>query len=205
MDVNKIREKISDSEVILVGIGKEFALCEKEENKTELLECYNKLASLVEGKRHFIITTNTDALIYESGLERDKIVAPCGDIHRWQCKDACTKEVWDVKPETCPHCNGEVVPNIWTSKPYVEEGYISQWQVYTRWLTYTINRKLVLLELGEGFETPTVMRWPFEKIAYMNEKAYLIRVGAKFSQITEELSNKAMSVSCHSLEFVKQL
>ena len=206
MDFHQIMEKMNDSDVILIATGKELAYSENTKEKKEiLLDSYNKIAKLVEGKRHFIITTNTDGLIYDSEIEQDKIVAPCGDIHRFQCKDACTKEVWDEKPECCPHCNGEVVPNVWTFKPYVEEGYLEQWQVYTRWLQYTINKKLIILELGEGFDAPTVMRWPFEKIAYMNQKAYLIRVGAKFSQITEELTDKATAVPIHSLEFLKEL
>ena len=42
---------------------------------------------------------------------------------------------------------------------------------YMKWQTGTINRSLVILELGEGFATPTVMRWPFEKIIYFNRKS----------------------------------
>ena len=47
----------------------------------------------------------------------------------------------------------------------------------------TLNRKLLLLELGEGFEAPGFIRWPFENITFINNKAKLYRIHAKLSKI----------------------
>ena len=47
---------------------------------------------------------------------------------------------------------------------------------YLSWQAGTVNRTLTILELGEGFASPTVMRWPFEKIIFFNRKALLYRV-----------------------------
>lgn len=38
-----------------------------------------------------------------------------------------------------------------------------QWNGYTGWLAGTLNRTTVLLELGEGFAHPSLIRWPFER------------------------------------------
>ena len=49
------------------------------------------------------------------------------------------------------------------------------WKHYTLWLSCTLNRNTVLLELGENYKDPSLIRWPFEKTAMLNNKAYLFR------------------------------
>lgn len=80
-----------------------------------------------------------------------------------------------------------------------------QWQKYTRWLAMTINRKLLVLELGEGFQTPTVIRWPFEKTVYFNQKSHMYRVNQTLSQVTEEIGSRAVAVAENSVEWVVKL
>lgn len=77
-----------------------------------------------------------------------------------------------------------------------------EWDGYMKWLAGTLNKKTVLLELGEGFEHPSLIRWPFEKTASLNNKAYLYRVHKKFYQITDELKEKAAAVKADSVEFM---
>lgn len=64
---------------------------------------------------------------------------------------------------------------------------------------------MLVLELGEGFLNPAVMRWPFERMVMINQKAELIRVGEKFSQIPEEIKEKGIAVPLSSLKFVTEL
>lgn len=232
MDYNKIIQKIKEAEIILVGIGEELAFpYENEmlylennkkneiiwkdrlkyyhdleegiwsEEKKKYLEIYKKLGKILKGKDYFILTTNIDALIFYSDLEKNKIAAPCGDIRRQQCHDM-SHGVWKVEEENCPICNRPGSPNIIQSKPYNEIGYQMQWEVYKKWLQKTINKKIVLLELGEGFQTPTVIRWPFEKIAFINQKAYFYRVNEKFPQISAELSEKGEAIKENGIDFI---
>lgn len=49
-----------------------------------------------------------------------------------------------------------------------------QWNGYMNWLSRTLNRKLVILELGEGFLQPTIIRWPFEKTVMINRNPVCI-------------------------------
>ena len=44
------------------------------------------------------------------------------------------------------------------------------WKSYTLWLSCTLNRNTVLLELGENYKDPSLIRWPFEKTAMLNNK-----------------------------------
>ncbi len=80
-----------------------------------------------------------------------------------------------------------------------------QWNAYTEWLSRTLNRKLVILELGDNFLRPSVMRWPFEKTAELNLKACMFRVHKTFSQIPDELKGKAFPVKADSVEFMASL
>lgn len=85
--------------------------------------------------------------------------------------------------------------------PFDEALTEEAWNHYTDWLSRTLNRKLVILELGEGFMQPTVIRWPFEKTAAINQKAYLYRVHKTFYQISDEIKEKASAVKADSVEF----
>lgn len=76
-----------------------------------------------------------------------------------------------------------------------------EWNRYTEWLSRTLNRKLMILELGEGFKHPSVIRWPFERTVMINHKAYMYRIHKTFYQITDEICEKAAAVKADSVEF----
>ena len=76
------------------------------------------------------------------------------------------------------------------------------WKHYTLWLSCTLNRNTVLLELGENYKDPSLIRWPFEKTAMLNNKAYLFRVHKIFSQVPEELSGKSCPLAEVSFKLV---
>ena len=48
-----------------------------------------------------------------------------------------------------------------TAAPKVE-GQEKQWEAYMNWLSCSLTHELTILELGEGFADPMVMRWPFD-------------------------------------------
>ena len=64
---------------------------------------------------------------------------------------------------------------------------------------------LSALELGVGFSKPGVIRFPFEKTAFFNQKSLMVRVNGKLSQITEELAERAESISEPSVAWVQKL
>ena len=137
-----------------------------------------------------------------------RIVAPCGNETWRQCSQACTRDIWEpgeIPDDICPHCGAPLTGNTMETGTYIEEGYLPQWNRYMQWLSGTLNKKLLILELGVGFEHPGVVRFAFEKTAYFNQKARMYRVNQTFSQITEELQGKAISIPENSVEWVKSL
>lgn len=79
------------------------------------------------------------------------------------------------------------------------------WNNYTKWLQLTLNKNLLIIELDVGFEVPTVIRWPFEKIAMLNNKAYMYRINDKFYQMPEENNGKGIGVKSTVCDFLDSI
>ena len=211
----EVREKIKEAQKVLIGIGKEWALRDDEKDirlrhlsdpsQYDLKAAYEELYQLIQDKDYYIVTTLTDGAIYEMPFDKNRIVAPCGNIHWRQCSKACTKDIWEegeVPDDICPHCKAPLTGNTLKAETYIEEGYLPRWKDYMKWQTGTINRSMVILELGEGFSTPTVMRWPFEKIIYFNQKSKLYRINENFYQLPKEAEERGVSVHENSVRWM---
>ena len=211
----EVMEKIKEAQKVLIGIGKEWALRDDERDirfchltdpsQADLKAAYEALYDLIKEKDYYIVTTLTDGAVYEMPFDKNRIVAPCGNIHWRQCSKACTKDIWEeseVPDDVCPHCKAPLTGNTIKAETYIEEGYLPRWKDYMKWQTGTINRSLVILELGEGFATPTVMRWPFEKIIYFNRKSRLYRINESFYQLPKEAEERGVSVHENSVRWI---
>lgn len=211
----EVMEKIKEAQKVLIGIGKEWALRDDEKDirfchltdpsQADLKAAYEALYDLIKEKDYYIVTTLTDGAVYEMPFDKNRIVAPCGNIHWRQCSKACTKDIWEeseVPDDVCPHCKAPLTGNTIKAETYIEEGYLPRWKDYMKWQTGTLNRSLVILELGEGFATPTVMRWPFEKIIYFNRKSRLYRINESFYQLPKEAEERGVSVHENSVRWM---
>lgn len=191
-----------------------------------ILDAYGQLTSLLEGKDYFIVSLCTDDLIYETELDPSRIVTPCGGWRAMQCGrecvtdqeplvtdenvmrellssiDECDGELDAIDFPVCAECSAPLWFNQISAPEYREEGYLPQWQKYTRWLMGTLNRKICILELGVGMQFLQIIRFPFEKVAYVNQKAYFYRVHSRLYQLTEELKGKGVSVPQNPVDFL---
>ena len=206
-EYGSLEERLEHASKVLVGIGAEWREERCRDRGSGVGQAYQKLYQLIQGKDYFIVTTNTDAAIFHSPLDGNRITAPCGNVTWRQCSKSCTKDIWEpgeIPDDICPHCGAPLTGNTIDADDYIEEGYLPQWQNYTRWLAATVNRELLVLELGEGFKTPTVIRWPFEKTVRYNRKSFFYRVNEKFAQLAEGIQERAVSVERNSVEWVME-
>ena len=202
----ELRSRIEEAEKVLVGLGAEWS---KNAGK-DMGAAYEALAKLLEGKDYFIVRVNVDGEIFHSSLDEKRITAPCGNVHWYQCRAACTKDIWEegeVPDGICPHCGEPLIPNTVEAEHYIEEGYLISWRAYTQWLGRTLNRRLEVLELGAGMAMRElqVIRWPLEKTVFFNKKAHMYRINGEFPQISDEIGDKAQAVRENSVEFVEKL
>ena len=219
---NDYIKDLDESDLFKYAIVKNTLLNEKDELAKKYLKAYNNLCEMLSNKNYFIVSTVYDDLIYSSELKKDRITTPCGSIDLLHNDCECDNSIIDgknfykdiyeeylkngvINRESFPVCNTckkPLSPNIITGSNYNEEGYINSWNNYTKFLQGTINKKLLLIELGVDYKTPTVIKWPFEKIAFFNKKSKLIRISDKFYHISEEIKSNSIGINMNSLEYI---
>lgn len=84
--------------------------------------------------------------------------------------------------------------------PFVYPEDEENWNDYMKWLGYTLNRHLLVLELGAGFANPMVIRFPFEKTVFLNQKSKMYRVHPTLPQVTAEIGERGTAVSADPLQ-----
>lgn len=85
---------------------------------------------------------------------------------------------------------------------YNESPYLENWDKYMKYLSGTVGSKLLILELGVSLDYPTVIRWPFEKVVFINKKAHLIRVHHKLFHHTPEIGDRTDSIQMDSVDYI---
>lgn len=180
-----------------------------------------RLAALLKDKNHFVVSVSTNGETAHVG----RVVMPCGAAFRKQCANGCAGVLEELTDEdraglehffegsckgkaglgVCPECGAPMILNNIYAENYNEEGYLEQWRLYMKWLQGTLNRRLLVLELGVGMRFPSVIRWPFEKAAFFNQKAYFCRVNENLYQLTKELAQKGCGISKNAIDWLGQL
>jgi NAD-dependent SIR2 family protein deacetylase len=180
----------------------------------EALQPYSDLFRLINNKRHFIVTTNVDGQLQKAGFDKNLIFAPQGDYALFQCERPCSQEVYDNKTAIhamlenmaspfeirasdiplCPRCGSLLMPNLRCDMNFVEQPHLQNTERYERFLVEMFGSKLVLLELGVGFNTPSIIRFPFETIALKYPSTILIRVNRDDAATLSGNTGKAISI-----------
>jgi hypothetical protein len=73
----------------------------------------------------------------------------------------------------CERCGAPYTLNVIQNKNYDMHGYQLDWERYTKWLSGSVNRKLLLLEIGADERIPGLIHGPFAKISELNLKSTL--------------------------------
>lgn len=175
-------------------------------------DVYQKLLKLVEDKEYFVLTTNVEHQFWINGFEDERIFATQGDYGLLQCEKGCHDKLypnrdqvfeWVEKTEDfkipsemvpkCPVCGGEMDLNLRKDNYFVED---AKWHEmndnYSNFLN-KIDGKFVFLEIGVGFNTPGIIRYPFEQMTYNNDDATLIRLNLDYPQAIPENKDKTIS------------
>jgi len=226
---SRVLDLIDDADLILIGIGKEFEKSVFQRSK-DALNALNRLAEVLEKKNYFVVSICTNDIASCSDLKHDRVVQPCGTVSLKQCINKCenglqtlteaesfflTEKLNNSIPcgdwqsiyqeeflGNCPECGARLVLNTVYTESYDENGYLKDWSRYTKWLQGTLNKKLCILELGVDLTYPSIIRWPFEKIAFYNQKAHFIRVNEKLYHMSEEIKDKGISVSKNAVQWL---
>lgn len=159
-------------------------------------DLYKQLLELVKDKDYFVISTNVDDQFLKSGFNPDKVFATQGSYRYLQCAKACHNKLYDAteldkkmldntSPDLkiptelvpkCPVCGGPMELNLRKDNYFVEdEHWHKQSQAYHNYLNDAEDDKTLLLELGVGYNTPSIIRFPFETMTNKFSKWNLAR------------------------------
>lgn len=178
------------------------------------LEAYNNLFKIVKNKNYFVITTNVDGQFKKAGFDQTRVFEVQGSYGKMQCSLGCHNKLYDdtrlvkrmlksknnLKVDSnlipkCPVCGSKMEINIRKDAFFVED---DNWHKlnnsYEEFININKNKKLVLIELGVGFNTPGIIRFPFEQLVFTNDNIILIRINDKYSDMAYELQDKAFCV-----------
>lgn len=179
-------------------------------------EVYQNLLRLVEDKNYFVITSNVDGLFAQHGFDEAKIYTPQGDFKYMQCYTPCTRQVWESKPvieaalsfldkstqeltnpdviPKCKFCGGAASMNVRGGDFFLHDPHEEQYDKFQKWLQSTIPKKLVILEIGAGFNTPTVIRHRMEHITRQHPSANMVRINMQYEELPRSLVEHGLGV-----------
>ncbi len=191
---------------------------------------YQKLHAIIRDRDFYVITSNADGMFIKSGFEKDRVFQAQGNYERLTCTMSCSPETWDTKPfidrildhidyetlqvedpaflPTCPHCGAPLFVAF-----RAREEYRQQAANYQHWLQEALGRTLVVMEIGVGFNTPGVIRWPFERLVNIHDDVSFFRINCDYRdfantarpEIPNEIRSKSLSVNADAGEVIEAL
>ncbi len=174
------------------------------EERGTLLECCGKLQNWLEDK-----DADREEETQKNPVLSGEVLRALEQIGRISEKEEISSLLKGRIPGDllgkCPRCGAGMILNVVQAKHYDERGYLSDWQSYTKWLQGSVNRKLLVLELGVGMQFPGVIRIPFEKIAFLNQKAKMYRIHENLYQFPEQLGEKGVGIAENTIDWLNNL
>jgi len=114
----------------------------------------------------------------------------------------------------CKNCGADMFMNVRGGDWFMEEPNLAARQAYLQWLQRRLEKIereksgkfLVILEIGAGFNTPSVLRWPNESLAEESESVRLIRLNLSHPEVPEDIENvRAVGIDSDALVALKEL
>ncbi len=194
--------------------------------RPEAFELYRRLYDLVRNRNYFVITTNVDGQFRKAGFASDKLFEVQGDYGLMQCAVGCHPKTYSDKETVenilrhshdltvdrqyvpvCPVCGGNMDVHVRKNGFFVQdEDWVKAAVRYEKFMAeYAATKRIVLLELGIGYNTPTIIRYPFEQITYRNPDATLIRLNSEYPDGPVETAARTISFTENMQEVITDL
>ncbi|MDR1620069.1 MAG: hypothetical protein LBS18_05355, partial [Clostridiales bacterium] len=192
---------------------------------TPATELYKELFRLVKEKRYFVITTNVEHQFIKAGFPAEKVYAVQGNYGYFQCARGCHNTLYDNEEQVkamvahthdcriptflipkCPVCAGEMDAYIRHNEYFVQdENWYKAESHYIGFLKSRKGKSTVFIELGVGFNTPGIIRIPFEQMTCQNRNTTLIRVNRDFPQGVKENTNRTIAFTEDMAQIIEAL
>ncbi|HJB18942.1 MAG TPA: Sir2 silent information regulator family NAD-dependent deacetylase [Candidatus Bariatricus faecipullorum] len=186
---------------------------------------YQDLLELVKEKEYFVLTTNVDHCFQKAGFDKKRLFYTQGDYGLLQCSEPCCQETWDneeiirqmVKEQKdmripaelvphCPRCGKPLTTNLRADDTFVQdEGWYRASERYSRFLETHQGEKVLFLELGVGFNTPGIIKYPFWQMTYQNPEATYACINYGDAAAPGEIAERSICIDGDIGEVLKEL
>lgn len=173
---------------------------------------YQNLLRLVKDKDYFVLTTNVDHCFQKAGFDKKRLFYTQGDYGLFQCSEPCRRETFDnegivksmaeqqrdmrIPPSLiprCPHCGRPLTMNLRADDKFVEDqGWHAAAGRYSDFLRRHKNATVLFWELGVGYNTPVIIKYPFWRMTAANEKATYACVNLGKSPCPKEIEPQSI-------------
>ena len=177
-------------------------------------ELYRDLLDVVKDKNYFVITTNVDHQFQLAGFDKNRLFYTQGDYGLFQCSTPCHNKTYDnedfihkMLKETkdnkipsylipkCPICGKEMTTNLRCDDKFVEDdGWHKAAENYQKFLEDNKNKKILFLELGVGWNTPVIIKYPFIRMTHQFNKAYYVCINKGDNYVPDEIKSKSLII-----------
>lgn len=175
---------------------------------------YSDLLKAVSDKDYFVLTTNVDHRFQLAGFDKKRLFYTQGDYGLWQCSEPCCNETFDnenavrtmVKEQCnmkipdeliprCPHCGKPMAMNLRCDNSFVQdEGWYTAAERYEEFIRRHRNLHILFLELGVGFNTPGIIKYPFMQMTAENPKAIYACINMNEAYAPDEIADRAICI-----------
>ena len=175
---------------------------------------YDELLALVKDKDYFVLTTNVDHCFQKAGFDRKRLFYTQGDYGLFQCSQPCCQQTWDnetvirqmveqqkdmrVPSELvphCPNCGKPMSMNLRSDDTFVQdEGWYAAAERYSEFARRHQGMKTLYLELGVGYNTPGIIKYPFWQAVYRNREAAYACINYGDAAAPQEIAEQSICI-----------
>ena len=186
---------------------------------------YDDLLKLVQDKDYFVITTNVDHCFQKAGFDKKRLFYTQGDYGLFQCSEPCCQETFenetviremvkrqkDMKVPTellpvCPHCGKPLTMNLRCDDTFVEdEGWHRAAERYENFLRTREGQKILFLELGVGYNTPVIIKYPFWQMTAKNPNAIYACINQGQAVCPQEIKKRSICIDADIGQVLRSL
>lgn len=188
-------------------------------------EPYRDLLRLVQDKDYFVLTTNVDHQFQLTGFDKSRLFYMQGDYGLWQCSKACHNKTYDNEAAVrqmvenqhnmkipaelvprCPVCGEPMAMNLRCDDTFIQDkGWFAAQRRYNQFLKEHEGMRLLLLELGVGFNTPGIIKLPFWNMTMHNKRATYACINAGEAICPEEMDTQSICINADIGKALKML
>ena len=176
---------------------------------------YKRLFELVKDKDYFVLTTNVDHQFQKAGFDKKRLFYTQGDYGLFQCSEPCHDQTYDNEEiikdmiefqedmkipadliPKCPKCGKPLTMNLRSDDKFVEdEGWHRAAERYNDFLQAHEGQHILFLELGVGYNTPVIIKYPFWKMTAQNPKAVYACLNFGEAYAPEEIKSQSICIN----------